>query len=288
MDYSPENVVPNPLTGSSDRASNGGDPGLQLIVQGGTPEGAPVRTAELVTSRTDMHYGSYRAAIKYTREPGTCGSMFWWKNATQEIDVELLSWQDSGSGPTSPVNFVLHASGPSTFEQPSLPFHPSDGYHEYRFDWSPGKVAYYADGQHILDATEGVPVDPGRILMNHWSNGDPAWTKGPPAKDAIMTVAYVKAYFNTLETQTSCNNADVEGAVCQVPDQKGPITPGQDTTFLTPQASNPSSTTQATTPAPSRGAGADQVSPDATCGGTTGFTCLGSEKGNCCSSHGWW
>ena len=30
------------------------------------------------------------------------------------------------------------------------------------------------------------------------------------------------------------------------------------------------------------------VSPDATCGGTKGYTCLGSSFGNCCSTNGWW
>ncbi len=32
---------------------------------------------------------------------------------------------------------------------------------------------------------------------------------------------------------------------------------------------------------------ASKVSPDATCGGQTGYTCLGSIFGNCCSSSGW-
>lgn len=30
------------------------------------------------------------------------------------------------------------------------------------------------------------------------------------------------------------------------------------------------------------------VSTDASCGGTTGYTCLGSTYGDCCSSSGWW
>jgi hypothetical protein len=30
-----------------------------------------------------------------------------------------------------------------------------------------------------------------------------------------------------------------------------------------------------------------KVSPDATCGGTKGYTCLGFAEGNCCSASGW-
>ena len=29
------------------------------------------------------------------------------------------------------------------------------------------------------------------------------------------------------------------------------------------------------------------VSPDASCGGTAGYTCTGSQFGSCCSQHGW-
>ncbi|KAI4139040.1 MAG: hypothetical protein L6R39_006491 [Caloplaca ligustica] len=282
---------------------NGGDPGLQLVVRGPTQEGFHVSAAELMTKRRDMHYGSYRAAIKYSKEPGTCGSMFWYKNETQEIDVELLSFQDNKESSTAPVNYVLHAQGPAGKAAPQLAFHPSDGYHEYRYDWSPGKVSFYADGQYITDLTEGVPEAPGSILMNHWSNGDPNWSQGPPVKDVLMTVAYVKAYFNTSseghQARSQCVDPAAENAVCQVEDQSGPVSPGQGTSKDAANSSptqpeygptSPlavSSTGSSGYAAPS-GAGLKRVSPDATCGGANGYTCLGSEKGNCCSSHGWW
>lgn len=178
---------------------------------------------------------------------------------------------------------------------PQVSFHPSDGYHEYRFDWSPGKVSFYTDGQHVQDVTEGVPNVPGRMLLNHWSNGDPGWTKGPPAKDAVMTVAYVKAYFNASSKVTGpnsrCVDPSAEDAVCEVPNQTGPVIPDQSTTFLTlntgstPQNPKDEPVSNQPTTAP---AAANQTSPDTTCGGDKGYTCLGSEKGNCCSSHGWW
>ncbi|KAL8651316.1 MAG: hypothetical protein Q9210_003321 [Variospora velana] len=233
MKYEKQNVVASPLQGSSGQSTNGGDPGLQLIVRGPTQEGASVSAAELVTKRGDLHYGSYRAAIKYSKEPGTCGAMFWYKNETQEIDVELLSYEDKSSSSTSPVHFVLHSEGPSDHETPQLPFHPSEGFHEYRFDWSPGKVAYYVDGKHIKDLTKGVPEVPGSLILNHWSNGN-GWTRGPPTTDVTMTVAYVKAYFNTgsegFKAREECSS------VCLVQDQSGPVLPNQETIFLTKPA----------------------------------------------------
>lgn len=201
---------------------------------------------------------------------------------------------------------MLHAKGPSGKAEPQVPFHPSDGYHEYRFDYSPGKVSFYTDGQHVKDLIEGVPETPGRIMLNHWSNGDPNWSKGPPAEDVHMIVAYVKAYFNTssegIQPRSQCGNSGAKDPVCKVPDQIGPVNPVQGTKFLTSQSTNnqpnqplptsinpptASSTGSSSSAAPNDTV-ANRVSPDATCGGARGYTCLGSEKGNCCSSHGWW
>jgi hypothetical protein len=47
--------------------------------------------------------------------------------------------------------------------------------------------------------TENVPVEAGRLFLNHWSNGSPSWSGGPPAQDAVTTVMYVKAYFNSSD-----------------------------------------------------------------------------------------
>ncbi|KAL9596498.1 MAG: hypothetical protein Q9219_005759 [cf. Caloplaca sp. 3 TL-2023] len=270
LNHQKQNVISNPITGNSSETANGGDPGLQLVVRGPTPINSPVSAAELITKRKDMHYGSYRAAIKYTSEPGTCGSLFWYKSDTQEIDVELLSSQNTDAFNDKPVNFVLHAEGPHDQDNPEVPIQPFDGYHEYRFDWSPDKVSFYTDGQHIEDCTIGVPKLPGRIMFNHWSNGDPNWSKGPPAKDVYMTVAYVKAYFNTtsedIQSRSTC------AAVCEVPDQIGPVDPSQDMTFFTTHGSTPAASPSGS----SDGDTSLHVSPDATCGATAGVALLQS------------
>ncbi|KAL8781945.1 MAG: hypothetical protein Q9213_005784 [Squamulea squamosa] len=281
MSYNLQNVISNPLTRSS------GDPGLQLFVRGPTVKPAAVSTAELITKRVDMHYGSYRAAIKYTTVPGTCGSMFWWKNETQEIDVELLSYQDTDSLPGYDVHLVLHGEldgqHRSAWDTPKVPFRPSDGYHEYRFDWSPGKVSYYIDGKHVTDLTESVPTVPGRILLNHWSHGQTGWEHGPPEKDALMTVAYVKAYFNTTSPAARCIDPQAGGAICEVPDQLGPVSPDKPTTFLTNIGTSsgdtvPVNPTTTSTMKPASTTSSGKISPENKCGGDEGFTCLNGPK----------
>lgn len=74
-----ENVRANPLKNSWDwagEAVEGGDAGLQLVVRS-EPVEKMVPIGEVVASRTDMLYGSFRVAMKLTGLPGTCGAFFW-------------------------------------------------------------------------------------------------------------------------------------------------------------------------------------------------------------------
>lgn len=73
-------VISNPLvnnTSNSGPSELGSDAGLQFIVPGGIPSNGLVPVGELNSVRQDMLWGSYRAAIKLTDVPGTCGAFFW-------------------------------------------------------------------------------------------------------------------------------------------------------------------------------------------------------------------
>ncbi|KAL8850683.1 MAG: hypothetical protein Q9221_004402 [Calogaya cf. arnoldii] len=298
MQYSRDNVISKPLPQSSSS-----DPGLQFFVRGYTGGGV-VSTAEIATTRGDMHYGSYRAAIKHTTVSGTCGAVFWMRKdqettkELQEIDFEFLGHEE----PNSIVNIGLHGEGTQDFNKPQMPFRSSDGFHEYRFDWSPEAVSFYVDGRFIRNHTTLVPTVPGNIILNHWSHGQDGWELGPPKQDALMTVAYVKAYFNTLSPAPKCVDPRAKDAICEVPNQLGPVSPGTPTTFLTDVSSgsghgdpivpvNPTPTSTAepvSTEPPSTYPSSGMISPDNTCGGDEGFTCLNGPAGDCCSSAGWW
>ncbi|KAI9825002.1 MAG: hypothetical protein M1819_000631 [Sarea resinae] len=234
------NVIANPLLDNYSYAGAsklGGDPGLQLWVRAQQTDGL-IGTAEISSAREDMLYGSFRVAMKLTGIPGTCGAFFWYYNNTQEIDLEYLSRLLNTT--SSPLSLVLQspasahagydASSTPTYQVHQLPFHPSTGYHEYRFDWTPGAVSFYADGVLLTTMTgSAVPTSPGHILLNHWSNGNAAWSGGPPATDAALSVSYVKAYFNSsLDDRKNdyaqrCNGDTAaqndKNAICIVPDQ---------------------------------------------------------------------
>lgn len=151
---------------------------------------------------------------------------------SQEIDLEFLSVQQNDS--STPVNLVLqshqsesqgyNAAGTPDFKVYRLPFQPVEGFHEYRFDWSPDSVKFYADGKLLNTMTKNIPKSPGHITLSHWSNGDPAWSAGPPESDAILTVQYLKGYFNSSDDARQsdwshrCHDTSAPKATCSIPD----------------------------------------------------------------------
>jgi hypothetical protein len=116
------------------------------------------------------------------------------------------------------------ASGTAGYQIQHLPFRPDEKFHEYRFDWTPNSVIFYVDGQIMHTMTENIPNSAGRMFMNHWSNGDPQWSAGPPAEDTSMTVSYIKAYFNSTDSERAkeyskqCPVFDA-AKVCSIPEQ---------------------------------------------------------------------
>ncbi|KAL7274060.1 hypothetical protein RUND412_003061 [Rhizina undulata] len=240
-----KNVVSNPVKNAnvSSAGIDGDEAGLELYVRSVQPGDQYIGVAEVDSDRMDMLYGTFRAGIKMTSVNGTCGAFFWYFNDTQEIDMEFLSSQLNGT--TSPVNLVLHsilseeqggdASHTPTYKVIPLPFAADDAVHEYRYDWEPGQVTFYADGEQLVVMTEQqyVPSVPGKVILSHWSNGNPLWSGGPPAVDAKMVVSYVKAYFNSSEVQrrndytNRCHDPLANNSICQIPDQIGAPVFGQ-------------------------------------------------------------
>lgn len=77
---SPQQIALNPLKSRYDWAGNGingGDAGAQVFVRGGNPKDGMIPMGEMTTNRTDILYGSFRAGVKLTGTPGTCGAFFW-------------------------------------------------------------------------------------------------------------------------------------------------------------------------------------------------------------------
>lgn len=152
--------------------------------------------------------------------------------------MEFLSSQFIPENNTYPVNLVLqseqsvragyNAANTGNYKVVNLPFDPTNGFHEYRIDFIPGNVLYYADGYLLATMnTSAVPTSPGHMILTQWSNGNPLWSFGPPLSGSMITVSYVKAYFNSSDPARQkdfalrCANPSAPGAICAIPDQIG-------------------------------------------------------------------
>lgn len=159
-------------------------------------------------------------------------------NDSQEIDMEFLSSNFTGS--SNPVFLIMqtpdsvaagyNAAGTGTYKVQELPFVPYNAFHEYRFDWTPEKASFYADSQWLQDLYFSYPQTSGHVSLNHWSNGNTAWSQGPPVANAVVTISYIKAYFNSTDSalranyEAKCAVPAVASEKCTIPNQ---MVPGQ-------------------------------------------------------------
>jgi hypothetical protein len=82
------NVISNPVKNNASLSSPsvlGVDPGLQLYVRGGIPASGYVPVAEIMSSRNDMLFGSFRASMKLPSVNGTCGTFFWVRTSIKRV-----------------------------------------------------------------------------------------------------------------------------------------------------------------------------------------------------------
>ena len=149
--------------------------------------------------------------------------------------MEFLSKEFDPERSVYPVNLVVQspASAEDGYDaakvgnhvRAELPFDPTKGFHEYRFDFVPGEVYFYADGREIGKIrSDAVPTSSEHLILQHWSNGNSGWSGGPPAQDTFITVRYVKAYFNSSDTEQQadwkrqCARASGPKTICEIPD----------------------------------------------------------------------
>lgn len=175
-----QNVVLN----NDDGGTAGGSRGVQLWVRSqlipqGSDELVPI--AEMVTARTDILYGSFRFNMLTTPVNGTCGAAFFYHNDSQEVDMEVLSRQQSSNNgavqlvvqsPAS-VNAGFNAANTSSLMDYGLTSAPWASFLEYRFDWLPDRVDFYTNGLYQWSVFDNIPNSPGQIHLSHWSNGNP-------------------------------------------------------------------------------------------------------------------
>ncbi|CAO3663415.1 hypothetical protein CU097_010881 [Rhizopus azygosporus] len=174
--------------------------GLSLRVKGQKDK---YTSAAIGTRRSDILYGTFRARMKTSQVAGTVAAFFYYRNTTSEIDIETLSKFRNPAQAYFAIQPQIYnpdgSASPQTHHTYPMSFDPTQEYHEYRFDWMPGLVKFYIDGLFIRDMTINVPETPGRIMINHWTDGNPNFSGGPPEEDADLIVSHLNMFFNSSE-----------------------------------------------------------------------------------------
>jgi len=147
--------------------------------------------AELRTDNQDgfYSYGCYEVRMKSAGPSGTVSSFFGFRfNPWQEIDIEIV-----GKNNRSMLTNIYFNEGPAgepnndAFQVPPFPeavglsYDASEEFHNYAFEWLPGEIKWYRDGQLVKQATvEGARADQipdieMQIMMNLWVSDAPSF-----------------------------------------------------------------------------------------------------------------
>ncbi|KZT29539.1 glycoside hydrolase family 16 protein [Neolentinus lepideus HHB14362 ss-1] len=189
---------------------------LAIRTQGWSGNGS-VYTGEIQTNRDDILYGTFRMYASIPTTPGVCFGFFSYYSDSQESDIEFLT---NVTDYSHIVHYTNQPGNTSSNRKNVTVSNTLTSFNEHRFDWLAKETIFYVNGKETTSMTADVPNEASHILANVWSDGNPTWSYGPPAKDAVATVQYINLYFNsTSYNETAFNSNCTEAgkpAVCQV------------------------------------------------------------------------
>lgn len=157
------------------------DDRLEIKLPADTLDGGELQSRKL------CQYGTYRARIKTADAPSSITGFFLYRepDLQNELDIEIFN------DPSGRILFTTYAGGEETNNvERELPFDPTEDFHEYRFDFYPGRAEFYVDGELMHSFTEGLPQDPMYLYVNAWF---PTWLAGErPEKDSYVYVDWIR------------------------------------------------------------------------------------------------
>lgn len=141
-------------------------------------------------TRNKYGYGYYECSMMPIKADGVDTGFFMYTGPSDndpwdEIDFEFLGYV------TTKVQLNYYTDGVGGHEYMlDLGFDASEGYHTYGFDWQPDCITWYVDGVARYSATENLPTNPGRIMVNAWPGIDvDEWLK-PFQGNVPLTAKY--------------------------------------------------------------------------------------------------
>jgi beta-glucanase (GH16 family) len=152
----------------------------------------PYSAAEIYSNDTFL-YGRFEARIRFASGSGIVSSLFIYNyDPWNEIDIESLGHQLQGVQ----YNIITGTPGGGLTYQPHfdpIGFSPYADFHDYAFEWRPGDVRFFVDGQpRHTDARNASRLNQQvRLRMNCWpTNNEVTNFAGPLNPNAIPTEAH--------------------------------------------------------------------------------------------------
>lgn len=240
---------------------------VTLSVPGGQTSG-PISVSQITTAYDDILYGSVRTIAMISNVPGTTHGFSFYSSDTQEVDFAFITSDISVAHITNEQTSDAEEASSYTVKAPS---DAATAWHEYRLDWTSNATYFYIDGTLVYNITDNVPSQPGFWLWNNWSNGN-SWAAGPPAKDSVLKIRGIEAYFNRTSVATGSASCAVASSTTS---KTSSSTAKAATTTSSSSSTKAATTTTSTAAASTCSSGAPQQSAYGQCGGInwTGATC---------------
>ncbi len=205
--------------------NNAGQMQLKLPSSYSSNPDAVLDGGQLRSTSLGYRYGSYTARMRLPDAPSSLTGFFLYGGSDydDEIDIEIFNNGDDSSGPDStrnrniwfttyddhcerdangecvagPDGNPVRAAAPTHHEERTLPFDPTTGYHNYRFDFYPGSVSFYVDGVHYqtfaddpASTEDGLAMEPMQLIVNCWY---PSWMgQTPPSSDRSLNIEWIR------------------------------------------------------------------------------------------------
>ena len=205
----PSNVQISDITNATNSTTS-----LVLYVQPFAPTSRDhiIHGASVRTTRRDIKYGSFTSLVRapgpHAGGGGSTISMELRFNRTQAL---IMNLQNTNSPATAYAGMFVNEESPGPSN--SIPFvNMTDAawgngqidpwnYTEYRVDWTSDSVDFYIGGQLartiLTKDNDALLSVPSSFYLRHWSNGDPAYSAGPPMDLTHAEVGWIRMFFNS-------------------------------------------------------------------------------------------
>lgn len=179
-----------------------------LLLLDVVPKKRSTTSSSVSSKESDILYGSFRFDVKVPNTPGTASGLFFFHSITEEIDMEFLSHENHIRLAIQPILRNITTGEASSLSQAKVTNMNKNEFKQYRFDWYSGRVDFYINSVYYNTLSYNVPKLPGKIIINHRSNGNPKWSRGPPVNTTSLVIRHISLYYNK-SISSGCNKITI-------------------------------------------------------------------------------